>query len=131
MNSIFSKIFTFFLAYLISMSFIWAQNAGMGGMGMGMGMGMLDECVMPDMPTVPDGNTATEEELIAAVNEVKNFQELNAAFRECLDNQERAFGEEIPENALRRILGLYNTSVENEESLGAQVNDAIRAFRSR
>lgn len=130
MNSIFSKIFTFFLAYLISASFIWAQNAGMGGMGMGMGMGGA-RCVMPDMPTVPDGNTATEEELIAAVNEVKNFQELNASFRECLDNQERAFGEEIPENALRRILGQYNESVENEENLGAQVNDAIRAFRSR
>ena len=131
MNFIFSKIFTFLLAYFISMGFSWGQNAGMGGMGMGMGMGMLDGCVMPDMPTIPDGSTATEEELIAAVNEVRNFQELNAVFRECLDTQERAFGEEIPDNALRRILGQYNQSVENEETLGSQVNDAIRVFRSR
>ncbi len=49
------------------------------------------DCPFPKAPaTIPDGSTAAESEMIAAMNAFKAYNEEVKAFQECLDEETRA-----------------------------------------
>ena len=53
------------------------------------------ECTAPDAPSIPDGDTASEQELVDTAALFKAYQQDLFAFRECLDILEREYGEGI------------------------------------
>lgn len=88
------------------------------------------ECSAPDSPTIPNGSAASEQELVDTVAAFKAYQQELAGFRECLTAQEAEYGEEITAQQRRRLIRDYNESVETEESLATELNEAIQDYRA-
>ena len=88
------------------------------------------ECAMPESPTIPNGRRASEQELVTAVAEIKTFQEALVDFRECLQAEERELGESMTPEQQRRIVKSYNDSVDEEEAVAEEFNEAAQAFKA-
>lgn len=94
------------------------------------------DCELPTMPTIPDGSSATMEEMIEGQQGVKAFQAAAAEFRNCQDNtmaQLKASVEEGNPGAAPKYEAAtesYNQSVALEEELAEQFNQAIRAYKA-
>ena len=97
---------------------------------------VAEECSMPDMPTLPDGNSATMEEMIAGQQAVKAFQAAVETFRGCQDTMMEtlktrvAEGDEAAVADFQAATDAYNASVSLEEKLAEQFNQAIRDFKA-
>lgn len=93
------------------------------------------ECTMPDTPTLPDGTSATMEEMIAGQTSVKTFQADAQAFRGCLDAEMESVraaasdGDEAAAAAFKLKTDAYNASVASEETLANSFNAEIRAYK--
>jgi hypothetical protein len=92
-----------------------------------------DDCVLPGSPIVPDGNVATEDELLASQAAVKAFQASLGDYRGCLENQRLKHDPETDEGkaAILSIIETYNKSGDAEEQVGAQFNQAVRDYKAR
>jgi len=95
-----------------------------------------EDCSMPEMPGLPDGGTATMEEMIAGQQAVKAFQADVEVFRGCQDTMmetlktQVAEGDEAAAAEFQAATEAYNNSVSMEEQLAEQFNQAIRAFKA-
>ena len=87
-------------------------------------------CVTPDAPTIPDGSTASEQELVATVGAFKAYQAELVEYRECLTAYEEDLGDDMTDEQQEMMVTDYNASVDSEESLAVQLNEAIAAFRA-
>lgn len=91
------------------------------------------ECVAPATPIIPDGNVASEDELVSASKAMKAFQTKLVDHRNCLAEEEGTLDTEA-ENfmELKKAVGAkYNESVDAEEKLAEEFNVAVRAFKAR
>lgn len=86
------------------------------------------ECVLPASPNaIPED--ASYEDLVAAKQQVADFQTDIEAFRSCLKE-----AEDNPDNTpgnLAAIVSSYNYSVEMEERVAARFNEAVRSYKER
>lgn len=90
-------------------------------------------CDMPGAPIIPDGNVASEDELIAAQSAMKMFQGSLISYRECIQGLEKLIDPES-ETAVaegEELLANFNKSVDAEEQVAAEFNEAVKAFKAR
>ena len=59
-------------------------------LALGLSGNALAECKAPSAPIIPDGNVASEDELIAAQGAYKAFEKRFYDFRDCLTAKEQA-----------------------------------------
>ena len=57
------------------------------GLALGSAASMAGECAAPALPTLPDGATATMDQMLAGQKAVKEYQAANSEYRACLDPQ--------------------------------------------
>lgn len=94
-----------------------------------------DRCMRPFAPTIPKGETATQEQIFAAREEVQSFIMASDRYQECLllDLQQ------VREEARKRkkpvsesVLSSYQAKVlanqREKESVGSEFNAARQAF---
>ena len=96
------------------------------------------DCTYPKAPdSVPDGKTASEADMIAAMTVFKQYNSDVTAYLACLD-QETA--EKVKEaggstGTIMQIKSLqskkYNSAVEELKSTTGKFNEEVRAFKSR
>ena len=90
---------------------------------------LITECTPPDVPTVPDGASASMEEMVAGQKQVKAFVAAGEAYLKCLakviDSKDRAIEER---NA---AVSEHNRMVGTMEQIAAGFNDQIKKFKSR
>lgn len=90
-----------------------------------------DECVEPASPAIPDREDMTESELIALVSEVKEFNTVNEAYRQCVgDRAEELSAVATPEQQELWVIQ-YNNSVDLEHTLAENLNSKIRAYKEK
>lgn len=98
------------------------------------------ECVYPRAPgSAPDGLTATEEEMLAGMQAVKEYNELVTAYLACLDKEmnERieAAGPDAPPDKIAQIRAIHDkrhdAAVEELEAHAARFNEQVRAYKTR
>jgi len=91
------------------------------------------ECALPAAPIIPDGNVASQDELVAAQQAMKAYQGTLTEYRECLAGMDAAVVPESEgaEEKTASILAAYNASVDSEEAVAEQFNTAVRAFKER
>ena len=89
------------------------------------------ECVRPGEPELPSGATATKSVMIAAVKSVHNYQKALVSFRDCLDAERVAAGEEATEEQSLTWTKRYNASVDAEEAFVNRFNEEIRAYKNQ
>jgi hypothetical protein len=91
----------------------------------------LSKCAFPEVPTVPDGTSATEEEMGAAAAEVRAYVDATQAGLNCLGDLEASLGEEITDEQRQSIVASYNTHVDQLNATANAYNEAVRAFKAR
>jgi len=98
------------------------------------------ECIKPDpVVVIPDGRTATQDELIEAQAAFKTYDGKVKAFVDCLNAQERAvlvdragdLDKDEAQEIHERYAGQVNEIVAYEEGLAEQFNAQIKAFKAR
>jgi hypothetical protein len=98
------------------------------------------ECVYPKAPgSIPDGKTASEEEMITGMKGVKEYNAQVTAYLSCLDMQMQtditAAGTEAPPETIAQIKAInakrHNAAVEELESHAARFNEQVKAYKGR
>ena len=110
------------------------------GLFLGSTLVVADDCVMPETPTMPDGASASMEQMIAGQTSVKAFQAENIAYMACVEAELNAAGEQLSaatgdakksaQAAYGEIEAVYNGAVSAEEEVAGQFNAAIRAYKA-
>ena len=96
------------------------------------------DCSIPDIPEVPDGASATMEQMLAGQSAVKAFQAANLEYMSCLDPMVSAAGEAAKASdatdeskaAAKQLEEQYNTAVSIEEGIASQFNASLKAYKA-
>ena len=99
------------------------------------------ECTSPEAPNLPDGATASMEDMLAGQKAVKTFQAANVAYMKCLEEGFTA-AEEVAKNGTTdeekaaaqaeytQGIDAYNDAVSKEEEVAGQFNVEIREYKA-
>ena len=95
-------------------------------------------CDYPERVSIPNGGTATKEEMVAGQKGVKKFMADMETYLACIeeeDSQNRA-GIEDPDPIVEAqrdemLIKKHNAAVEDMEKVAAQFNDEVRAYKGR
>lgn len=92
---------------------------------------VAEACEYPPDLKLPDGKTATQEEMSAAVTSMKKYQTDMEAYRTCLDADFAALpvDQQTPE-AKALHTKRYNAAVDAETAEAAAFNEQVRAFKA-
>lgn len=94
------------------------------------------DCEPPAQPEVPDGATASMEEMLAGQKAVKAFQAANLEYMKCLEPALTAAetaakaGEEGAIEKYQAVQDSYNAAVSAEEAVAGEFNTEIRAYKA-
>lgn len=95
-------------------------------------------CDYPKRPNIPNGATASKDEMIAASKAVKEYQASLQEYRSCIDAEEADAVAQLEsptdeELNIRKsaIAKKYNASVDDEMLVVAQYNDAVVAYKAQ
>ena len=87
-------------------------------------------CDNPPLVVVPDGETATMEELVAVQSEIQTYMAGMEEYIGCVDAElEDAGGEDSPELYQSLMVLRHNQGVEEMELIAEAFNEQVRAFR--
>ena len=97
------------------------------------------ECTMPEIPSLPAGDSASMEQMIAGQTAVKTFQAANIDYMSCVEevmNDASALVEDASGDAkttaqasFEKAQTTYNSAVSVEEDVAGKFNAAIRAYK--
>lgn len=95
-------------------------------------------CEYPQKTEIPNGNSATKEEMLAGQKGVKEYVSEMEAYLDCLLEEERkaradmeelsAEDEQLRDDLLNKK---YNAAVEEMEKTAAQFNEQVQAYKAR
>lgn len=95
-------------------------------------------CDYPQRTDIPNGNTASKEEMLAGQKGVKKYVSEMETYLDCLLAEERKARAEMEElsaedEQLRDDLlnKKYNAAVEEMEKVAARFNDQVQAYKER
>lgn len=98
------------------------------------------ECVYPKAPSnIPDGSTATEQEMIDGMKAVKDYNNEVTGYLNCLDLEMQAridaAGADAPADQIAQIKAIqakrHNAAVEELEANAARFNEQVKAYKER
>ena len=93
-------------------------------------------CEYPAKVDIPNGTQATQDEMIAGQRAIKGYMESMNAYLDCIDEETRAAIEEgeAPEVTAERerlLAQKHNAAVDEMETLAAEFNAQVRAYKAR
>lgn len=110
-------------------------------LGLTLSMAASAECTRPESPEIPDGATATIDDMLAAQQSIRSYMDGGNAYLECLqaahDKQRRATPRRDREKqealaaAEAERVEKHNAMVEDMEAAAADFNTAREAFNAR
>lgn len=89
------------------------------------------KCAMPEQPTVPDGQTASEDAMSEASTSVRDYLAGVQTSLECLGQVEASLAEEITAEQKVQLVTLYNAGVDQMQALAASYNEQVREYKAR
>jgi hypothetical protein len=98
------------------------------------------ECVYPKSPSsTPDGATATQEEMVAGMKAVKEYNTQVTDYLSCLETEMNArieaAGPDAPAEQVEQIKAIHNkrhnAAVEELEANAAKFNEQVKVFKAR
>jgi hypothetical protein len=87
-------------------------------------------CEAPSPVALPDGATATRDQMLAAQQEVRAYQAAMNEFVACIDSELQGEGEQAPEEFKSLMVSRHTAAVTDMEGVAAAFNDQLRAFRA-
>lgn len=89
------------------------------------------KCKVPDRPEIPNGRSATEEDMLGAQTKLKAYLASGEAYLGCLDTMKTGWGEAATPEQLEIHVLLYNRMVDEMQATGDLFNQAVRAFKGK
>lgn len=98
------------------------------------------DCLYPRAPSnIPDGNSATEEQMVNGMKQVKEYNTAVTAYLACLDEKMNAdiaaAGTEASSDVIAQIKAInakrHNAAIEELESNAARFNEQVRTYKNR
>jgi hypothetical protein len=92
------------------------------------------ECAFPKAPaSIPDGKTASEAEMIAAMNAFKAYNEEVTAFGACLEDETKAKAAGTAQLMQLKTMQAkkHNAAVAELQNKAKAFNEQVRLFKSR
>jgi len=89
------------------------------------------ECEYDKAPSLPDGSSASYEEMVEAQGEVQEYIKQSEFFIGCLKQKETQLGEDITEEQKAKIVSAYNHVVDEMKATSEQYNAQIKAFKQQ
>ncbi|PZN30954.1 MAG: hypothetical protein DIU71_11085 [Proteobacteria bacterium] len=89
--------------------------------------------------SIPDGSTATEQEMIAGMNAVKEYNANVTAYLSCLEMEMKArieaVGQDAPQSQIAQIKAIHakrhDAAVEELEAHAERFNEQVRVYKAR
>jgi Spy/CpxP family protein refolding chaperone len=96
-------------------------------------------CTYPaDVGPLPDGSTATKEEMLAAKKKVTDFDKAIMAYTDCIRKEHEetlAKSTDLTEEQKKQMQLMvdqkHNAAVEADEALAARFNEQLRAYNAK
>jgi predicted transglutaminase-like cysteine proteinase len=86
-----------------------------------------DQCRLPPAPSkIPDGGTATQQEMVTAMETIKQYNSDVQTYLKCLDFEERQ-NQLTPGDQTT----LHNAAVDQLSHVADQFNSEVRAFKTK
>jgi hypothetical protein len=107
------------------------------GLALASAASVADDCTAPTPPTLPDGSTATKEQMLDGQKSIKEYQAANTVYRTCLEPKISAAevaaagdspGPELVA-ALKTLNDDYNASVSKEEEMAMGFNAELKKYK--
>ncbi|MBL8226525.1 MAG: hypothetical protein JNM50_14465 [Chromatiales bacterium] len=88
-------------------------------------------CTYPPAEKVPDGKSASKTEMNEAQQRMQGYMANMQQYLDCLEQEEAALPEDQRTAETRALtVKRYNAAVEAMESLAAQFNEQVRAYKA-
>ncbi len=95
-------------------------------------------CDYPQPAEIPNGTTATRDEMLAGQQAVKDYIEAMEAYLACIEEEEQATLDTLPDisdedrvNRERALTMKHNAAVEEMELVAARFNEEVRVYRAQ
>lgn len=109
---------------------------------LGIGAAMADDCTPPgDAPSIPNGKTASQEEMVAGSEAVREFQAGTQSYLDCIDAEDQrlqdaqaATDKPGKERILKQREAMrkeYNAAVDDLHKVAGAFNQAIKDFNAQ
>ena len=85
------------------------------------------ECVLPPAPSkIPDGSTASEQEMLTAMQTLKEYNTDVETYTKCLEFEAR-------QNLLSRSDAerMHNSAVETLQKIASKFNEQVRTYKAK
>ena len=93
---------------------------------------ILASCTYPkDRPSIPNGKTSTEEELLATQKLMKAYLAKGDEFLACLDHEQENWSEDEKKEKESFIVLFHNRMVDDMNEIADLFNTSVRAFKGR
>lgn len=98
------------------------------------------ECSYPKSPSgLPDGSTATQEEMVGGMQSIKEYNAQVTAYLACLETEMNtrieAAGPDAPADQVEQIKAIHtkrhNAAVEELEANAARFNEQVKVYKAR
>lgn len=92
------------------------------------------ECAFPKAPaSVPDGKTASEADMVAAMNAFKAYNDEVTAFGKCLEEETKSKAAGTAQLMQLKTMQAkkHNAAVDELQAKAKQFNEQVRIFKSR
>ena len=85
------------------------------------------DCVLPPAPSkIPDGNTASQQEMVTAMQTLKEYNGDVDTYLKCLDFEAKQ--NHISSGDQEKM---HNTAVDTLQKIAAKFNEQVRTFKSK
>lgn len=110
-------------------------------LALGSSAGMAGDCSGPEAPTLPDGATASMEDMLAGQKAIKAYQAANLEYMGCLEKEFTAAeatalestsedDKQAAQASYQEAVDAYNAAVSQEEEVAGQFNTEIREYKA-
>lgn len=89
------------------------------------------KCEYKEAPTLPDGSSASYDEMVDAQGKVQEYIKQSEFFIACLKQKETQLGEDITEEQRAKIVSAYNHVVDEMKATSENYNGEIKAFKQQ
>ncbi len=87
-------------------------------------------CDYPESVSMPDGRTASKEEMVAGQKMVKTYMAAMEEYLDCIDAETNASGEEPTDEERKILVSRHNAAVDEMETIAAAFNEQVRAYKA-
>lgn len=95
-------------------------------------------CDYPQRVSIPNGSSATKDEMVAGQKGVKKFMADMEEYLACIDDEDKQDRADIEEPDLiaeaqrdEMLFKKHNAAIEDMETIAAQFNEQVRSYKSR